>query len=410
MLIKLAWRNLWRNKLRTSIMLFAMVFGLIGVASMIGFMNGMYGNMIDNAIAWQTSNIQIHRSEYINEPEINDTIIGSEQIIEQLRDMPDVSAWSARFIADGMVVSARSTRGVKINGIDLEAEAKVTPLVSHIIEGEWLSEQGRNPVLVSSKTAERLRLRVGSKVVLTFTDAANDVSGAAFRVRGIFKSPSSSFDDGNVYVRRSDLSALAHIDGVHEIAIVVNEATPSSNIVTQAVKAQLQTKTSKLNTIRDWQQIQPMMATMIKQTGTSTAIILGIFVSAMGLGIVNIMLMSVFERTREFGVLMAVGMQKHKVFLLIMLETSLLGMSGALLGVGICAVLMMLLQTTGISLNSMAEGLGAFGVDTTIYPRMSFGEYQLIFLTVVAASFLAALYPARQILKQRPADAMAEKH
>jgi len=410
MLIKLAWRNLWRNKLRTSIMLFAMVFGLIGVASMIGFMNGMYGNMIDNAIAWQTSNIQIHRSEYINEPEINDTIIGSEQIIEQLRDMPDVSAWSARFIADGMVASARSTRGVKINGIDLEAEAKVTPLVSHIIEGEWLSEQGRNPVLVSSKTAERLRLRVGSKVVLTFTDAANDVSGAAFRVRGIFKSPSSSFDDGNVYVRRSDLSALAHIDGVHEIAIVVNEATPSSNIVTQAVKAQLQTKTSKLNTIRDWQQIQPMMATMIKQTGTSTAIILGIFVSAMGLGIVNIMLMSVFERTREFGVLMAVGMQKHKVFLLIMLETSLLGMSGALLGVGICAVLMMLLQTTGISLNSMAEGLGAFGVDTTIYPRVSFGEYQLIFLTVVAASFLAALYPARQILKQRPADAMAEKH
>ncbi|MGF1885879.1 ABC transporter permease [Photobacterium profundum] len=410
MLIKLAWRNLWRNKLRTSIMLFAMVFGLIGVASMIGFMNGMYGNMIDNAIAWQTSNIQIHRSEYINEPEINDTIIGSEQIIEQLRDMPDVSAWSARFIADGMVASARSTRGVKINGIDLEAEAKVTPLVSHIIEGEWLSEQGRNPVLVSSKTADRLRLRVGSKVVLTFTDAANDVSGAAFRVRGIFKSPSSSFDDGNVYVRRSDLSALAHIDGVHEIAIVVNEATPSSNIVTQAVKAQLQTQTSKLNTIRDWQQIQPMLATMIKQTGTSTAIILGIFVSAMGLGIVNIMLMSVFERTREFGVLMAVGMQKHKVFLLIMLETSLLGMSGALLGVCICAVLMMLLQTTGISLNSMAEGLGAFGVDTTIYPRVSFGEYQLIFLTVVAASFLAALYPARQILKQRPADAMAEKH
>ncbi|MEH6533223.1 MAG: FtsX-like permease family protein [Photobacterium frigidiphilum] len=410
MLIKLAWRNLWRNKLRTGIMLFAMVFGLIGVAGMIGFMNGMYGNMIDNAIAWQTSNIQIHRSEYINEPEINDTIIGSEQIIAQLRDMPDVSAWSARFIADGMVASARSTRGVKINGIDLEAEAKVTPLVSHIIEGEWLSEQGRNPVLVSSKTAERLRLRVGSKVVLTFTDAANDVSGSAFRVRGIFKSPSSSFDDGNVYVRRSDLSALAHIDGVHEIAIVVNEATPSSNIVTQAVKAQLQAKTSALNAIRDWQQIQPMLATMIKQTGTSTAIILGIFVSAMGLGIVNIMLMSVFERTREFGVLMAVGMQKHKVFLLIMLETSLLGMSGALLGVGFCVVLMMLLQTTGISLNSMAEGLGAFGVDTTIYPRVSFGEYQLIFFTVVAASFLAALYPARQILKQRPADAMAEKH
>ncbi len=228
-----------------------------------------------------------------------------------------------------MVASARSARGgVRINGIDLESEALVTPLAANIRQGEWLSSKGRNPVLVSNKTAERLRLRVGSKVVLTFTNASGDVTGAAFRVRGIFKTPpSSGFDEGNVFVRRGDLMALAGIEGSHEIAILLGDEKAAFSL-----RDVLQAQTSNQNTVRDWQQVQPMLASIINQMGTSNAIMLGIFVLALSFGIVNIMLMSVFERTREFGVLMAVGMQKHNIFLLIMLETTWLGITGALLG------------------------------------------------------------------------------
>ncbi|MGF1713972.1 ABC transporter permease [Photobacterium chitinilyticum] len=405
MLVKLAWRNLWRNKLRTSIMLSAMVFGLMGVVSMMGFMTGMYGSMIDNAIAWQTSHIQVHNSRYLNNPDINSTIVDSHQLIASIEQLPQVRAMSARFVADGMVASARSARGVRINGIDLESEALVTPLAANIRQGEWLSLEGRNPVLVSNKTAERLRLRVGSKVVLTFTNASGDVTGAAFRVRGIFKTPTSSFDEGNVFVRRGDLMALAGIEGSHEIAILLDDEKAAFSL-----RDVLQAQTSNQNTVRDWQQVQPMLASIINQMGTSNAIMLGIFVLALSFGIVNIMLMSVFERTREFGVLMAVGMQKYNIFLLIMLETAWLGITGALLGIAGSVGLMRLLQHTGVPLGKLAEGLGAFGVDTTLYPQVSLTDYQMIFITVVAASILAALYPARQILKQRPVDAMAEKH
>ncbi|KHT62115.1 ABC transporter permease [Photobacterium gaetbulicola] len=414
MLFKLAWRNLWRNKLRTAIMLGAMVFGLMGVVAMMGFLSGMYGSMIHNAIAWQTSHIQIHNRLYLDDPDIKHTIVELADVEQAVAALPGLKGWSARFVADGMVASARSNRGVRINGVDIDAESKVTPLVDNITQGQWLSEEGRNPVLVSEKTASRLKLRIGSKVVLTFTDANGDVGGAAFRVRGMFKTPSTSFDDGNVFVRRTDLTALAGIEGAHEIAILLDSDEAAMVQARRLGKALAATDDSAAmargNRVRDWQQVQPMLASIINQQGLSNAIMLGIFVVAMGFGIVNVMLMSVFERTREFGVLMAVGMQKHRVFLLIMLETTWLGVTGAGLGLLASFSLIGLLQYTGIPLGAMAEGLGAFGVDTLLYPHVSLAEYQMIFFTVVAASLLAALYPARQILRQRPVDAMAEMH
>jgi len=410
MLIKLAWRNLWRNKLRTAIMLSAMAFGLIGVVTMIGFMNGMYGNMIDNAISWQTSHVQVHHQGFVDNPEINLTIVEPERITAELDKISEVIAWSERFIVDGMVASARSSRGVRVNGVDIDAEARVTPIASSVKEGRWLPAEGRHPVVVSLKTAQRLRLKLGSKVVITFSNAEKDVTGAAFRVSGFFSTPSSNFDDGNIYVRRTDLMAMAGIDGSHEIAVLLDDNNKMSNALAVIVRDKIRLITANENSVRDWQQIQPILASIIAQMGPSNAILLGIFVLAMGFGVVNIMLMSVFERTREFGVLMAVGMQKHKVFALIIFETSLLGVSGATLGLVSSLALVELLQITGIPLGNMAEGLGAFGVDTTLYPQVAASEYRYIFITVVLVCVLAALYPARQILKQRPVDAMAEKH
>ena len=410
MLIKLAWRNLWRNKLRTAIMLSAMAFGLIGVVTMIGFMNGMYGNMIDNAISWQTSHVQVHHQDFVDNPEITLTIVEPELTTAELDKISEVIAWSERFIVDGMVASARSSRGVRVNGVDIDAEARVTPIASSVKEGSWLPAEGRHPVVVSLKTAQRLRLKLGSKVVITFSNAEKDVTGAAFRVSGFFSTPSSNFDDGNIYVRRTDLMAMAGIDGSHEIAVLLDDKNKMSNALAISVRDKIRLITSSENSVRDWQQIQPMLASIIAQMGPSNAILLGIFVLAMGFGVVNIMLMSVFERTREFGVLMAVGMQKHKVFALIIFETSLLGVTGATLGLMSSLGLIELLQITGIPLGNMAEGLGAFGVDTTLYPQVAASEYRYIFITVVLVCVLAALYPARQILKQRPVDAMAEKH
>ncbi|QYJ87268.1 ABC transporter permease [Shewanella mesophila] len=410
MIIKLAWRNLWRNKIRTTTMVCAMVFGLMGVVAMMGFMSGMYGNMIDNAIAWQVSHVQIQNQRYLDDQDINETLINPQPLIEALRTMPGVKAFSARFLVDGMIASARANRGIRINGVDSDAEAKVTPIAGSIIQGRWLLQEGRNPIVVSQKTAERLRLKLGSKVVLTFSNAHKDVTGAAFRVAGIFSSPSSGFDEANSYVRRSDLAKLAGVEGIHEIAVVLNESNNLDNRSALELAGQLSQLSDTGNRVRDWQQVQPLLATIISQMGATNAVILAIFVSAMGLGIVNVMLMSVFERTRELGVLMAIGMAKRQVFTLILLESTLLGITGATIGSLASLLLVTLLAQTGIPLGNMAQGLGAFGVDTTLYPSVSSNEYAAAFVTVILVSILASLYPARQILKQRPVDAMSQKH
>ncbi|MFZ8771320.1 ABC transporter permease [Vibrio harveyi] len=410
MLVKLAWRNLWRNKLRTSIMLGAMVFGLMGVVAMMGFMNGLVDSMIKNAISWQTSHLQIQQKSYLVNPELKDVIPDADKISKVLASNREVKAISERFLADGMIASARSTRGIRINGVNIDHEQNITPLSKHIVNGEWLSEEGRNPILVSSKIAERLKLRVGSKVVLTLSDVNGEVAGAAFRVRGIFKTPSTGFDDGNVYVRKVDLEKVAGLSGTHEIAILLtsnNDAELKQLLAfTHSI---LPPESQDLLSVRPWQEIQPLLSTMMSTMDVSNQVMLVVFVLAMTLGIINIMLMSVFERTREFGVLMAVGMQKHKIRLLIVFETLLLGLSGCALGLLGSAIMLKVLSITGLSLAGMAEGLGAYGVDTLLYPRVSIAEYQMIIVAILVASLIAALYPARQILKHRPVDAMAEK-
>lgn len=409
MLLKLAWRNLWRNKLRTSIVLGAMIFGLTSVSVMIGFMNGMVENMTSNAINWQTSHLQVHQTGYQADPEINSTLVNEHDLTKLLTNNPLVKAWTTRHLAEGMIASARSTRGITINGVQAQQETIIRPIEKSIKAGQWLDDKGRNPVVVSQKTADRLKLRVGSKVVLTFSDHQGDVSGAAFRVRGIYKSVLSPFDEVNVFVRSEDLKKLSGLASNHEIAVLMNNLQQL-----ELLKAQINdTFTSQktvTNEVKSWDELQPLLATMSSTMQVSNLVMLFIFVLAMGFAIVNILLMSLFERTREFGVLMAVGMQKHKILTLISLESTLLGLVGATLGLIFSLLLISILQKTGINLEMVSDGLSSFGLDTQLFPTLGAQDYATIFITIVATSFLAGLYPAWHILKQKPVDAMAEKH
>lgn len=394
-------------------MLGAMIFGVVGVMLMMGFMNGIIDNLVKNTIQWQTSHIQIHQKNYALNPDINLVIDNEPEITKWLEQAPQVKAWTSRTLVNGMIASARSTCGIQVNGIDLESEPKITPIAEHILEGEWLDDKGRNPILVSQKTADRLKLRVGSKIVLTFTDTTGEVTGAAFRVRGIFKTSSSTFDDANVYVRKTDIQQLGQVYFDHEIAILLHAEDQVSAFSDQLNKTfsapSLNNHSKSNNIVQDWLQLQPLLSTMMSSMDAGNQVILVIFVIAMGFGIINILLMSVFERTREFGVLMAVGMKKGNIRRLIILESGFIGLIGAGSGV-ICALfLMFILNQTGIPLEAMAEGLNAFGIDSVLYPSVSFSDYVTVFVMVWCVSVLAGLYPAHQIIKKKPVEAMAEK-
>jgi putative ABC transport system permease protein len=405
MLLRLAWRNVWRNRLRSSIMLAAMVFGLLGAVLMSGFVIAMTKSMIDNAIKYQTANLQIHSAEFIVSEELAAWLPDADGLAIKVRQEPGVAAVSVRQLVDGMLASAASTRGVRINGIDLGQEVAVTALKESLAEGVLLPSDGRNPIIVSQRNAERLNLKLGSKVVLTFTDAAGEVTGAAFRVCGFFKTPLSGFDDANVFVRRSDLAGLTGLDQAHEIAIRLE---PKASL--DQVKMTLTALVGERAVVRDWGEVQPVLAAMTGSVDQTNTILAAVFMAALGFGIVNIMLMSVFERTREFGVLMATGMTKAKVLALIVIESLFLGGSGGLLGMAVSWLVLALLGRVGLPFGAMAEGLGVYGVGTVLYPEVPLSYYLWMFALVLVTSLLAALYPARQILKKRPVEALAERH
>ncbi len=222
---------------------------------------------------------------------------------------------------------------------------------------------------------------------------------------GLFDTSSTAFDEGQLFVRRGDLARYSGLEGAHEIAIRLHDRTTLDED-RQAIAAMLPAGT----VVRDWQQIQPILASMMANMDLSNAIVAGIFIFALGFGMVNIMLMAVFERTREFAVLLATGMSRLKVLWLILLEAFFLGAAGAVVGLLASWLMITVLSNTGLPLGSVAKGLGAYGVDAVLYPTVALRYYVAIFIMVVLVSVIAALYPARQILIKPLHAALGEKH
>ncbi len=405
MLLKLAWKNVWRNRLRSGIMVAAMVFGLLGLILMVGFVKAMTDNMLENAIKYQTAHLQIHNPDFLVNEELGAWLPRADDMAGAIRAMPGVEGVTVRHVVDGMLASAASTRGVRINGIIVADEAAVTSLGNSLVEGIMLPEKGRNPILVSRRSADKLNLRLKSKVVLTFSDLEGEVSGAAFRVCGFFNTPSSGFDESNVYVRRADLMGYTGLAQSHEIAVRLGNGD-----LIDTFKGPIEAITGGSGTVQDWGEVQPVLAALKGTMALSNTIIIGVFVLALGFGIINIMLMSVFERTREFGMLMAVGMTGGRVLNLVILESLILGGVGSLVGLAASSLMIAVTGRIGLPFGRMAEGLGAFGVDAVLYPVVSLSTYLGTLAMLLVTSVLAALYPARQILKKRLSEALAEKH
>ena len=405
MLLKLAWKNVWRNRLRSGIMVAAMVFGLLGVILMVGFVKAWADNMLENAIKYQTAHLQVHNPDFLVNEELGAWLPAADAVAAEIRAIPGVKGVTVRHVVDGMLASAASTRGVRINGIIAADEAVVTYLAGSLVEGGMLPEKGRNPILVSRRSADKLNLRLKSKVVLTFSDLKGEVAGAAFRVCGIFKTPSTGFDEGNVFVRRTDLIGYTGLDQSHEIAIRLEDGDAIDTF-----KQQVTAVVAERGVVQDWGEIQPVLAAMQGTMAIANAIIIGVFVTALGFGIINIMLMSVFERTREFAMLMAVGMTGGKVLQLVVMESLMLGGVGSALGLTASILMIAITGTIGLPFGRMAEGLGAFGLDAVLYPEVTVTTYLGTFAVLLVTSVLAALYPARQILKKRLSEALQEKH
>ena len=403
MLFKIAFKNVWRNKVRSLIVIIAIMLGLSGGIFTASIITGMVEQKVRTGINNEVSHIQIHHPDFLKNYESRFSIPHADSIAKIISQMPAMKAVCVRSRITGMAASPNSATGIQIIGVNPLQEKKVSSLYSAIPDsgGGYFTGTRKNLIVIGRKLADKLKVRLKSKVVIRFQNTDGNLTESAFSVNGIFQTANNVFDETNVFVKKSDLDLLVGGDnGIQEIAMILND-------IDQIPEAEVSLK-RKLQglSVQNWTEIRPDMGLVTSVIAIEVYIILGIILFALAFGIVNTMLMIVFERTRELGMLMAVGMSKSRVFRMIMLETIFLTVIGGIIGMLLSVALVGFFHQRGIDLSSFSKGLGAFGFDPKIYPFISKEFYINLSVMIFSTGIFAAIMPARKALKLKPVEAI----
>jgi putative ABC transport system permease protein len=402
MLWSVAWRNIWRSKVRSLVIMCALAIGILAGVFTWALYEGMAIQRINSAIKTEASHIQLHHRKYLENPDVKYFINNSNDIRDQIDSMAGVKAVTVRVIVNSMIASAETGAGVQVVGVVPEDERQVTNLYEKIVEGAYFEGKGRNPIIMGKKMAEKLNVNVRSKVVLTMQQMDGEITRAQFKVAGIYKISNSVYEEMNVFVRKNDLTQLIGMDNAsgHEIAVLLEDDRTYNDM-----QNKLSARYKNLD-VKSWKEIMPEVSLVEESIDISMYLILGIILFALLFGIINTMLMAVLERVKELGMLMAVGMNKIRVFTMIMLETLLLAFTGCITGIILGYLFTVILMKTGIDLSAWGEAYERLGYDTVVYPVPDLFIAVKVTIMVFVTGLIAAIYPAIKALKLKPAEAL----
>lgn len=402
MVFQVAWRNIWRNKIRSLVVISAVAIGLYAGVWSSAFMKGMLVQRINKVINTELSNIQVHNPEFRKNSEFSNYMATGASLAEEIRQLDHVKGVSNRVIIQSMVSSAETAAGVMILGVDPEQEQKVTNIATKIIDGAYFEGISKNPVVIGRKLAEKLNVKVRSKIVITAQDLDNNIMSGAFRVAGIYYTNNNMYDESHIFVRYDDIQKLTLFpEGAgHEIAISLDD-----NEFLDQVQGRVAALDSGLE-VMNWKELSPEMSYMTESMDLYMYIFIIIILLALLFGIINTMLMVVMERTKEIGMLMAIGMRKGRIFRMIVLESILLSLVGGILGILIGAGVSEIRSNHPIDLSRWSAGYEALGYDSFVYLQLQPDLLLNVALMVIFTGIIAALYPAYKALRNDPADAL----
>jgi len=419
MILQLAWRNIWRSPTRSLVVMAAIALGIWAAFFMSGFVSGMIRSYINNAVDHVVSHIQVHHPEFKTDYEARFNIEDPDRVAERILAREHVVGVSARAVVNGMISSPKSTRRIQVKAVNPDAEAIVTQLPGEIVEGTYFEGDRKNQLLISTSLAEKLKGKVRSKMVITFQDLDLNITAGAFRVVGLFDTGNQPYDESTVFVLRKDLDRLLLPDVTeatharltsgtggsesliaHEIAVLLDDSE-----VVESVKKGIEDQNPGL-LVETYREISPDLRLYESQFQVINSVYLIIILLALIFGIINTMLMAVLERVRELGMLMAIGMNKGKVFLMIMLETILLSMAGLPVGLLLGHLTVRYFGEYGLDLSMYSDSLKQFGMSDLVFFELDPSMYYLYPVGMAITAVLASIYPAFRAIRLRPVEAI----
>jgi len=398
-MLRLAWRNVFRNPRRTGIVITAVAVGIAGTLLSMAIFYGMMQQMVDNAIQTDLGHLQIHARGYDADPEIGLWLEeGGRAEIGALAGDPAVRAFAPRIRGEGLVTSPSASVGVRVLGVDPQRERMLSLVAGSLVEGSYLDAPRR--ALLGEGLARRLAVEIGDKIVISAQDLSGDMTGEAVRVGGIFRAPLTALDRGTLFLSLEEAQSLFGLgSGISEV-VVLGGARDEIPALQARVSAALPDRE-----VRRWDELQPLLRYMLDTMDQMAwGIYLTIFI-AMSFGIANVLLMAIFERIREIGILLAVGLSRSRLVFMVVSESIFVTLVGLGIGFGLAGLCLVLLSG-GIDLSAFSEGMAAFGMGTRIVPAL--GVQDLTIPTVVAliTALLASAWPALRAVRLRPAEAV----
>ena len=393
--IKLAWRNIWRNKRRTLITTASIFFGVILSAFMSSMQEGSYSQYISAIVNSYSGYIQIHQKGYWDDKIINNSFLYDRTIDSTLQSINKIRIYAPRFETFCLASSLDVTKGVMVMGVDPEKEDKITNISNKLKQGSYL-QNGDNGILLGSKLAKFLKLGINDTLVLIGQGYHGTSAAGKYPVKGIIKHPSPELDRMLVCMEIKNCQELFSAqDMLTSMVIMVHdndEVVTAKNKLINSLRSNLE--------VMDWQEMNQLLLKQIESDRAQGIITKGILYMIIAFGILGTVMMMVAERQKEFGVMLAIGMQKFKLISIVVLETIFMGMIGVMAGIVGSIPLLFYFLYNPIPLTGQAEEmLLQMGFEPAMYFSMAPSVFYDQALTIFIFTLIIGIYPALNIRK-----------
>ena len=405
LLIKLALRNLRRNLRRTIITLLAIAVGLVVMMLGLCLQYGSYKEMVNSGVSQIAGHVVVQKEGYQEQREPLMVLNNTQQLAQQLQNDFPAATITKRAFLGGLLTSPKGPAAANVIAVDPKAEGKISEFKEKLIEGEWLDDDPKS-LVIGANMAETLGAKVGKKLVFTAQYDDTEMKSHLFRVKGIFRMGSAEADS---FIAYSNLGVVETVldkkDSLHQVAVHLDDVNDSA----KATKKSRENISTEGLDILSWEQAIPDIKKMIDVDKKSNGLIHFVLAIIVAMGILNTMLMSVLERTKELGVLLSIGMKPRQLSIMVMLEGLFIGLIGSLLGLLLGSAACYPLVTYGLDLTArMGESYDAAGVTISAVIHGAYHWPSIVTYSCLAALFstLSAIYPAWRITKLKPVDAM----
>jgi ABC-type lipoprotein release transport system permease subunit len=400
MISRLAWRNLWRNKERSLLMISAVAIAVCAMLFMVAMTRGFMQGILDSGINNLPGHLQAHAAQYLDDPSIDHRFNTPSETTQSVLDDPSVARWFQRIKVTAVVQSEYASQGVTLLGIEPEREIQDRRLGYRVVEGEDITSQS-NGILIGAKLSEKLETELGKRIVLMTQSGNGALAERGYRIVGVYQTTFAAKEEAEVYLPLNQAQSLLEVPNqISEIALFTSDIGELERL-----QDALQTALGAEIEVLRWDQIDEYLSASMQTMSGFVFIIVAVVFLTLSFALVNTLIMAIFERTPEIGLLLALGLKPRSVVAALTLESMVMIGIGLVVG-NVLAQGILFGFRDGIDLSSVAEGLAMAGASPYLTAQVNVSDWLTTNLLVLLLGLLTSWWPARRAARLDPVEAL----